>query len=215
METGPKGPVPVFPLPGLVLFPHVVLPLHIFELRYRTMVRDALSAERILTLALLRPGATEDDTPGTEYHPLACLARIDEVQWLPNDCYDLIVRGLSRVQIGRLAREFPYRAAHLTLVPEHPFPEDDPLVQLERQALLEACRRLAAAFGAEARASDEGLSFAALVNAACTGAPMAPAEKLALLEEDSVIERGRKMREWIERKLQAGVPRSQTGGEEN
>jgi len=46
MDWEPQGPVPVFPLPGVVLFPHAELPLHIFELRYRTLVRDAISAER-------------------------------------------------------------------------------------------------------------------------------------------------------------------------
>ena len=56
MKVTPKHPVPVFPLPDLVLFPHVILPLHVFELRYRTMVRDALSGERVIALALLKPG---------------------------------------------------------------------------------------------------------------------------------------------------------------
>ena len=86
----------MFPLPGVVLFPKVAMPLHIFELRYRTMVRDALSSGRSLAMALLKPGWEAEYQGSPEFHPLVCLARIDEVNWLPNDCYDLRVRGLSR-----------------------------------------------------------------------------------------------------------------------
>jgi Lon protease-like protein len=215
VESGPKRPVPVFPLPSLVLFPHVVLPLHIFEMRYRTMVRDALSGERLITLALLQPGWREDYAGSPEYHSLGCLARIHEVEWLPDDCYDLVVRGLHRVRIGRIAREFPYRAAEVELCPEHPYPEDDPLVRIERHALLDACSRLAISLGGETHTLDDSLAYAALVNAACTGAPMPPHEKLALLEQDSVIERGRLMREWIERRLQSRPQPPAEGGQHN
>jgi Lon protease-like protein len=48
--------IPIFPLPNVVLFPSVFLPLHIFEPRYRAMVRDALGGDRIIGMALLRPG---------------------------------------------------------------------------------------------------------------------------------------------------------------
>ncbi|MEK7330415.1 MAG: LON peptidase substrate-binding domain-containing protein, partial [Candidatus Eisenbacteria bacterium] len=138
----PKHPVPVFPLPGVVLFPGAQLPLHVFELRYRTMVREALSGERVIALALLRPGWERDYQGSPEFHPLGCLARIDEVAWLPNDCYNLRLLGLARVRLGRLVREFPYRAARTQVLPQEPLSEDDPLVQLERHALIEAGARL-------------------------------------------------------------------------
>ncbi|HTO90845.1 MAG TPA: LON peptidase substrate-binding domain-containing protein [Candidatus Sulfotelmatobacter sp.] len=213
MEQGPRQPVPVFPLPGLVLFPHVAVPLHIFELRYRTMVRDALSAERMIALALLKPGWEQDYAGSPEFHPLACLARIENVEWLPNDCYDLLVRGVSRVRLARITREYPYRAASVELRPQHPYPEDDPLVRIERKALLDACQRLAAARGAEPPGNE--LAYEALVNAVCAGSPMSPAEKLALLELDSVIERGRQAREWLERRMRAGGERAPGSGEHN
>jgi hypothetical protein len=86
-------PVPVFPLPGIVLFPGTTLPLHVFELRYRTMVRDALSGGRQLAMAVLKPGWELDYYGSPEFHDLGCLVRFDEVEWLPNDCYDLRVTG--------------------------------------------------------------------------------------------------------------------------
>jgi len=213
VEQGPRQPVPVFPLPGLVLFPHVAVPLHIFELRYRTMVRDALSGERFIALALLRPGWDQDYAGSPEFFSVGCLARIDSVEWLPNDCYDLTARGVCRVRFGRVVREYPYRAAHCDLIPQHPYPEDDPLVRIEREALLGACRRLASGAGVEA--PDEGMAYEALVNAVCAGAPIAPEEKLALLEMDSVIERGRRVREWLELRMRPGGEPSTGAGEHN
>ena len=213
MEQGPRQPVPVFPLPGLVLFPHVAVPLHVFELRYRTMVRDALSGDRLIALALLRPGWELDYAGSPEFHPLGCLARIDNVQWLPNDCYDLTARGVARVRFSRITREYPYRAAHCDVMPQHPYPEDDPIVRIERQALLDACRRLAASAGGDV--PQEGMTYEALVNAVCAGVPMAPEEKLELLAMDSVIERGRRAREWLERRMRPGGEPPSAAGENN
>ena len=64
------GTARLFPLPNLVLFPHVVQPLHIFEPRYRQLMADALADDRLIAMALLRPGWEEDyhrkpaDPPG-------------------------------------------------------------------------------------------------------------------------------------------------------
>jgi len=51
-----RGTIPVFPLPDLVFFPHATLPLHIFEPRYREMTEDALRGDRLIAMALLKPG---------------------------------------------------------------------------------------------------------------------------------------------------------------
>jgi hypothetical protein len=188
----------VFPLPNVVLFPHAVVPLHIFELRYRTMVRDALSGERVIAMALLRPGWERDYHASPEFHPLGCLARFEEVEWLPDDCYDLKLLGLARVRLGRPAREYPYRAVRVELQPEEPYTEDDPLVASERHVLQQLYRRLVGpglavlpgAAGARGK-----LPFAALVNGVCMAAPLEAEEKLDLLALDSVIERGHRVRE--------------------
>jgi len=213
LQFAPKEPVPVFPLPNLVLFPHTSIPLHIFELRYRTMVREALSGDRLLTLALLKPGWEEDYRGNPPFHSLACLARIDDIEWLPNDCYDLRVLGLSRVRIGRLAREYPYRAACVEPCPHAPLTETDPLVELERRALIDACARWSKVppLPGETPPSaglGEGLPYEALVNAACMGIPATPNERLELLALDSLIDRGQRVREKIERRLQFRMPDS-------
>lgn len=207
VDFAPQHPVAVFPLPDVVLFPHTALPLHIFELRYRTMVREALSAGRLLTLAVLKPGRDPRDR-SPEYHALGCLARINDVEWLPNDCYDLRVVGITRVRIGRPVTEYPYRSARLELVPQAPYPEDDPLVEIERRALIAACRRWREAPqvpGERPPGSEleEELRYEAQVNAAGLGLGVPVEEKLGWLQLDSVIERGQRVRECIERRLRS------------
>ena len=119
MIPSASRPVPVFPLPDVVLFPHARLPLHVFELRYRTLVRDALSGPRTLAIATLRPGWEGDYHGSPAFHDLGCLARFEQVEWLPNDCYDLKLVGVERVRFQRVAREFPYRACVVEPLPMH------------------------------------------------------------------------------------------------
>lgn len=203
VQFAPQHPVPVFPLPQAVLFPRVILPLHVFELRYRTMVRDALSRERLLALALLRPGWETDYYGNPPFFTIGCLARFEEVVWLPNDCYDLKVRGLSRVRIQRLVREYPYRAATVAMHPEEPFTESDPLIQLERHALHDAYTRLTAKLGEAAGlpALEEAMPFEPLVNSVATVVVADAGEKLQLLELDSVLERAQHVRARVEAAL--------------
>jgi Lon protease-like protein len=96
---GFKGVAKLFPLPDLVMFPHVVQGLHIFESRYRQMTADALADDRLLALVLLRPGweATYEVRPAT--HSVACLGRISAEQRLEDGRYNLELRGLCRARI--------------------------------------------------------------------------------------------------------------------
>jgi Lon protease-like protein len=197
-------PVPVFPLPGLVLFPHVVIPLRVFEHRYRTMVRDALAADRSIAMALLKPGWEGDYAGSPEFHPLLCLARIEDAEWQTDDCYRLSVKGVARAKARRVMREFPYRAVTLETHPEHPLTEDDPLVRMERASLLSQYRRLAHTLERDPAEAD-GLGFEELVNVACTLAPIEPEVKLALLAEDSVFDRAVKLRACLGRAASGGT----------
>ena len=216
MQVVPKQAVPIFPLPGVVLFPRTMLPLHVFELRYRTMVREALSAERLLVLALLKPGWEVDYHGSPEFFPLGCLARFEQVEWLPNDCYDIRVSGLCRVEIGRPVREYPYRAAPVRPRPQEPFGEDDPLIALERRALLDAFSRLVRVAGVEAEGLNETLAFEDAVNAACMALTLDDATRMALLDCDSLIERSRHVRALMEAHLRRRPPPATgEGGEAN
>ena len=91
------GTAPLFPLPDVVHFPHLLLPLHIFEPRYREMVADAIEGDRLLAMALLKPGSTT--TAGSPpIHNTVCLGRITANQQTEDGRYYLVLQGLSRAQ---------------------------------------------------------------------------------------------------------------------
>jgi Lon protease-like protein len=103
---------PVMPLPGAVLFPHALLPLYIFELRYREMLAHALAQERMFCVALLRPESaqwkTEDDffNVGTIGLIRACVGRGEGTS-------NLILQGLQRVRFGDFVQLHPFPIAEL------------------------------------------------------------------------------------------------------
>src|SRR5581483_8559229 len=94
-----SGTARLFPLPNLVLFPHVMQPLHIFEPRYRQMTTDALDGDRLIALALLRPGWEADYDGKPVIYPVACLGRIVAEQRLEDGRYNILLRGLSRIRV--------------------------------------------------------------------------------------------------------------------
>src|SRR5262245_58032139 len=111
LESLPET-VRLFPLPNLVLFPNVVQPLHIFEPRYRQMTADALAGDRLIAMALLKPGWEKNYEGAPAVHPIACLGRILAEQPLEDGRYNLLVRGEMRVRLveefdgGKLYRTF-------------------------------------------------------------------------------------------------------------
>jgi Lon protease-like protein len=111
------GVARLFPLPNVVLFPHVVQPLHIFEPRYRQMTADALAGDRLIAMVLLRPGWEADYEARPALHSVACLGHIGAEQQLPDGRYNLLLRGLSR---ARIVAEVPtaklYRSARVELL---------------------------------------------------------------------------------------------------
>lgn len=117
--AGFRGEVRLFPLPNLVLFPHVVQGLHIFEPRYRQMLVDAVAGDHLIGLVLLQPGwePEYDSTPPIE--SVACLGRIGWHEQLPDGRFNLRLRGLARIG---LTEELPtdklYRVARAELIPD-------------------------------------------------------------------------------------------------
>jgi Lon protease-like protein len=111
------GVVRLFPLPHVVLFPSVMLPMHIFEPRYRQMTADALTSDRLIALALLQPGWEGDEGDRPPLHPVVCLGRIIAEQRLADGRYNLIVRGLTRARIiAEIDDDQPYRSAQVEVI---------------------------------------------------------------------------------------------------
>jgi uncharacterized protein len=112
------GTAPLFPLPDVVHFPHLLLPLHIFETRYREMTADALAGCRLIAMALLKPGCvtTEGSPP---IHDIVCLGRITAEQQTEDGRYYLVLQGLSRARVIREEDgDLAYRVAQLELLPD-------------------------------------------------------------------------------------------------
>jgi Lon protease-like protein len=107
--------MPIFPLPNVVLIPNSSLPLFIFEERYKQMVRDCLQSDRYLAIALLKKG-WEQQTGPPRPHPIAGFGRIIRATRLPNDCMDIIVQGMGRVQMTDFYDDRAYLRASVTLL---------------------------------------------------------------------------------------------------
>ena len=91
--------LPMFPLPGVVLFPHALLPLHIFEERYRKMARDLLASHRHLALALLEKPTGDATTERPAVRPVMGVGEVVMAHELTDGRFNLVVRGRARVEL--------------------------------------------------------------------------------------------------------------------
>ena len=114
--------IAIFPLPNVVFFPHTLLPLHIFEPRYRQMLADCLAGERRLAMALLRPGWEADYDGRPPVHSVAGAGEILGSAMPPDGRSNIVLRGLGRTMIeDELPSPKPYRIARAS-GPDHIFP---------------------------------------------------------------------------------------------
>jgi ATP-dependent Lon protease len=104
--------IPLFPLPGVVLLPGTLLPLHIFEPRYRAMVADALEGDRTIGMAMLKPGRSEAGVL-PEIHAVGGAGEIVESEELPDGRYNIILEGRFRYRVLQEALADPYRTARV------------------------------------------------------------------------------------------------------
>ena len=103
-ETRFTGAVRLFPLPDLVMFPHVVQPLHIFEPRYRDMLNDALDGDGLIAMSILAPGWETDYDGRPALLPHVCVGKVVTHQRLDDGRYNLMLLGMRR---GRIVAELP------------------------------------------------------------------------------------------------------------
>ena len=194
--------LPIFPLPTTVLFPNVFLPLHIFEPRYRQMIADALSGDRIIGMVLLKPGFEDDYDGRPPIYGTGCAGLITHVERTEDGRYNLILRGLEKFIVH--GEEDPiagtqYRRALVTMVDEMvPGSERDAL-KSERHKLEALLTPLFDGALAEHRLP-QSMPDEDLVNALAQYLEFDPLEKLALLERQGPLARCRSMVELLEMK---------------
>ena len=97
--AGFTGRLPLFPLPRVVQFPMTVLPLHIFEPRYRAMTKHAVEGEKLIGMALLLPGYEPEYYGRPAIHDVICLGRLIHVEEKEDGTYDIMLEGLARARI--------------------------------------------------------------------------------------------------------------------
>src|SRR2546426_5353427 len=109
--------IPVFPLPTVVFFPRIYLPLHIFEPRYRAMIADAVAEGKCIGVALLKEGWEQQYYGNPPVFGLGCVGRLVSVQRLPDGRLNILLQGLSRYQIHEQFYDRSYRQASVVLKP--------------------------------------------------------------------------------------------------
>ena len=111
--------MPIFPLPQVQLFPHALLPLHVFEPRYRALTKDALAGSRLIALPLLEPGYEERYEERPPVRAVCGVGKILEHEALPDGRANILLQGLTRARIlEELPPAQPYRLVRLSPLPD-------------------------------------------------------------------------------------------------
>lgn len=185
-----SGRLPIFPLPNLVLFPGMLVPLHIFEPRYRAMATDVLAGDRLIGMALLAPGWEKDYEGLPSVHPVVCVSRIVESTSLPDGRYNLVLLGLRRARLEEWIQDTPYRIARVSLLSDQAG---------DTASLAESTARLQSMVVALKNAGmvqgwDDSLDRPGpLTDVLAAVLPLPPERKQALLEELDVSRRASQM----------------------
>jgi Lon protease-like protein len=173
--------VPLFPLAGAILFPRSQLPLHIFEPRYREMVRDAVDG--VGRIAMIQPHRLDDDNRAPLY-TVGCVGELVGVEELEDGRFNIVLLGSNRFRLLRESElDASYRCAEVD-IEAFDDSEPEPLALIQRAEVEREARRLGDAMGlavdweAVARLDDE-----MLVNAIAQVAPFDVGAKQALLEQ--------------------------------
>jgi hypothetical protein len=191
--------LPIFPLPNVVLFPNVFLPLHIFEPRYRQMVADALQGDRIIGMVLLRPGWQSDYEGRPPVYTVGCAGVITHAERLPDGRSNIVLRGMEKFRLTGEDGGRAYRVARVDTI-------DEPSPATWRAEIQQERRRLEALLVPQPDRQPDPkvpswMPDEDLVNALAQYLELEPVEKQALLERDSLLDRCRSLIELLEMKV--------------
>lgn len=137
-----SGVVRLFPLPGVVMFPHVILPLHVFEPRYVAMLEESLATDRLIATALLLPGWETQPQGKPKLAPMTCLGKIISHTALPDGRHNIMLAGLKRAAIAKeIKTAKPFRCAKVELLEDHYPASGAATRQASQRKLLDSFRR--------------------------------------------------------------------------
>jgi Lon protease-like protein len=193
--------IPLFPLPNVVLFPRMPLPLHIFEPRYRAMVRDAAQGHKVIGMVLLRGNWERDYEGCPDIFRVGTGGILTEVEALTGGRFNIILVGTREFRVEEEILDRPYRQARVAWsapgeVRALPADEREQLASL-------ACLYLETRHG-RGRATLVGgtdVDDEVFVNFLSQGMDFTPLEKQGLLEASGIVERAQRLREVLEFRL--------------
>ncbi|MSU24192.1 MAG: hypothetical protein EXS32_10265 [Opitutus sp.] len=151
MEITLPDEVPVMTLPNVAFFPQALMPLHIFEPRYREMLRDVLATNRLFAVAGLDPHAVGDPLQFEPSHRIASVGIVRACQKNDNGTSNLLLQGLCRVEIAAIVADDPYRRIRVRALASQPgaSANENDRLRAELARLLTLKLRLAAAGAGE------------------------------------------------------------------
>ena len=196
--------LPIFPLPGAVLLPYALIPLHVFEPRYRKMVRDCQAGAGVMALANIpaEPRATRDPPHVLPVIGAGILARVDP---LPDGRSNIVLRGVRRARIvEELPTQEPYRLVRAEPLAEPPADAAGLETSAEqlRQLVLALCaRRPGAAATALAQMAGSTARPGELADAVGAMVLESAQERQQLLETASAEGRLRRVAQHVARTL--------------
>lgn len=178
--------VALFPLTGVILFPGMQVPLHIFEKRYQAMINESLSRDRMI--GMIQPQGSSD-AKSPPLYKVGCLGRMVDIEAMDDGRYNIILEGVARFDIDmELDVKTAFRQAEITLWDENK--DTETLASVERASLEMESRRFADTLGYSVDwDAVTQLDDTALVNAIAQVAPFDSAAKQACLETKSLSDR--------------------------
>lgn len=204
------GVVRLFPLPSVVVFPDVLVPLKVFEPRYVAMVEEALEDDGLIGMALLKPGYEEDYEGSPAIHSMTCLGKVLQHKRLPNGHIDFWLYGVERARVVEEISSEPFRRARVEVVRDAVSAEEQEEVARRlrraldlvpgRRSVVWEMRRMAA----QVRGLDPGPGrYADAVANVC---PLTPSERYEILAETDVARRFDRLISVLEQRARKEAP---------
>jgi Lon protease-like protein len=192
--------LPLFPLPNVVLFPNVFLPLHIFEPRYREMVADALASDRMIGMVLLRPGWDRNYEGRPPIYSVGCSGVLTHNERLADGRYNIVLRGMERFRVVEEDHGLSYRRAVVEPLRDYRLDAADRVTIRHQRSKLESMLGSTRSNTGDPR-MPASMSDEDLVNALAQYLDLEPLEKQALLEKPCLRSRAESLVELLEMKI--------------
>ena len=199
IATLPKT-IPIFPLPNVVLFPNVFMPLHIFEPRYCEMIQDTISNDRIIGMVLLKEGWKIHANPNPPIYTVGCAGIITHIESVNDERYNIVLRGFERFRITQEDQTRTYRLADVDMLPEKISKEDRTQLDRDKPKIKRLLDQHQSGKNPEAKIPSD-MPTEDLVNTLSQYLEFDPLEKQALLERLGPSERCKALVDLLEMRL--------------